>query len=153
MNRIRPLVLAREWKAEPRKVIELCLEAARVGLLGMRWDLICPRCRGGEGAIPDLETLPEGVHCPSCNIDYQRDFSANVELSFHPAPAIRPINPDENFCLMSPAHTPHVLLQKYWTPAKARRSKSISCRAPMAFVRSSPAPSWKSIMTAAAFPK
>ena len=97
MGRIRPLELAQHWEAEPRKTIELYLEAVRVGLLGMRWDLIYPRCRGGEGAIPDLQSLPEGVHCPSCNIDYQRDFLANVELSFHPAPAIRPINPDENF--------------------------------------------------------
>lgn len=36
MNYIRPLVLAAELSAEPRKVIELCLEATRVGLLGMR---------------------------------------------------------------------------------------------------------------------
>ena len=118
MNCIRPLELARKWDAEPRKTIELCLEAVRVGLLGMRWDLICPRCRGGEGVIPDLAALPEGIHCPSCNIDYQRDFSANVELSFHPAPAIRPINRDEKFCLMSPAHTPHVLLQKILEPGE-----------------------------------
>ena len=97
MHHIRLLVLAEQWGAEPRKVIELCLEALRVGLLGMRWDLICPRCRGGEGALPDLESLPDGVHCPSCNIDYQRNFSANVELSFHPSPAIRAINSDETF--------------------------------------------------------
>ncbi|MFP6688482.1 MAG: DUF5939 domain-containing protein [Alphaproteobacteria bacterium] len=97
MNRIRPLELAQKWDAEPRKTIELCLEAVRVGILGMRWDLICPRCRGGEGALPDLAALPERIHCPSCKIDYQRDFSANVELSFHPAPAIRPINRDEIF--------------------------------------------------------
>ncbi len=119
MNGIRPLVLARKWDAEPRKVIELCLEAARVGLLGMRWDLICPRCRGGEGALAELESLPDGIHCPSCNIDYQRNFSANVELSFHPTPAIREVNPEVNFCLMSPSHTPHVLLQKILQPGES----------------------------------
>jgi class 3 adenylate cyclase len=119
MHCIRPLELARTWDAAPRKTIELCLEAVRVGLLGMRWDLICPRCRGGEGAIPNLDSLPEGVHCPSCNIDYQRNFSANVELSFHPAAAIRPVDWDEKFCLMSPAHTPHVLLQKILQPGES----------------------------------
>ena len=119
MNCIRPLELARKWDAEPRKTIELCLEAVRVGILGMRWDLIYPCCRGGEGAIPNLASLPEGIHCPSCNIDYQRDFSANVELSFHPAEAIRPVNWDENFCLMNPSHTPHVLLQKILDPSES----------------------------------
>ena len=119
MHHIRPLVLAEQWGAEPRKVIELCLEAVRVGLLGMRWDLICPRCRGGEGALPDLESLPDGVHCPSCNIDYQRNFSANVELSFHPSPAIRAINSDETFCLMGPGNTPHVILQKILKPGES----------------------------------
>ena len=60
MNRIRPLELAQKWDTEPRKTIELCLETVRVGILGMRWNLICPRCRSGEGALPDLAALPEG---------------------------------------------------------------------------------------------
>ena len=39
------LKLARDWQASPRKVIETCLQAVKSGLLELRWDLLCPRCR------------------------------------------------------------------------------------------------------------
>lgn len=138
MHHIRLLVLAEQWGAEPRKVIELCLEALRVGLLGMRWDLICPRCRGGEGALPDLESLPDGVHCPSCNIDYQRNFSANVELSFHPSPAIRAINSDEAFCLVAREIRRMSFCRKSLSLAKAPSLRSISRPAPTICARLNP---------------
>ncbi len=46
--------------------------------------------RQGEHAACSRE-LPRGAHCPSCNIDYDRDFEKNVELSFAPAPTVRPL--------------------------------------------------------------
>ena len=42
---IRPLKLAHEWDRPAVQVIELCLQAVRAGLLELRWDLLCPRCR------------------------------------------------------------------------------------------------------------
>ena len=49
----------------------------------------CPRCRGAKSKVEQLHELPEGAHCASCNIDYQRDFTRNVELTFHPEPWLR----------------------------------------------------------------
>src|SRR3546814_1571272 len=49
--------------------------------------------------------------CPTCNIDYERDFSRNVELSFLPAPAVRPLGSGEH-CLFGPMSTPHIWLQR-----------------------------------------
>ncbi len=51
----------------------------------MGWDLLCPRCRGAKSRVATLHDLPEGAHCSSCNIDYQRNFTSNVELTFRPA--------------------------------------------------------------------
>ena len=62
-----------------------------------------------EGQFLGAE-LPRGAHCPSCNIDYDRDFEKNVELSFAPAPAVRPIMAG-GFCLSGPMATPHVAVQ------------------------------------------
>ncbi len=50
----------------------------------MKWDLLCPNCRGPKVSVGLLSELPRGAHCPSCNIDYERDFERNVELSFAP---------------------------------------------------------------------
>ena len=46
----------------------------------------------------------------SCNIDYQRDFTRNVELTFHPERWLRPL-PKGELCLLGQGSTPHVRFQ------------------------------------------
>src|SRR5262249_20725527 len=60
-----------------------------------------------------------GAHCPSCNIDYDRDFERNIELSYAPAPAIRPLA-EGGFCLSGPMATPHVLVQQLLASGEKR---------------------------------
>jgi class 3 adenylate cyclase len=104
---IRPLQLARVWGRPEREAIELCLQAVREGLLALRWSLLCPRCRIAKATVGSLDRLPRGAHCSTCNIDYEREFSRNVEASFTPAAAIRPIT-DGAYCLFGPMSTPHI---------------------------------------------
>ena len=106
-ERIRPLPLARRWGVPERHVIEACLEATRLGMLELRWDLLCPRCRGAKVTAATLDQIPQGAHCGTCNIDYARNFSRNVELVLRPSPSIRPIDSGE-FCLLGPMSTPHI---------------------------------------------
>ncbi|MGI9302482.1 MAG: adenylate/guanylate cyclase domain-containing protein [Gammaproteobacteria bacterium] len=119
---IRPLKLARLWQAPPRQAVELCLEAARQGLLGLRWDLLCPRCQVGKSSVLALDQLPEGAHCSSCNIDYARDYTDNIELAFYPASAIRPLESGE-YCLFGPMSTPHIKVQLTLAPGEHRTLK------------------------------
>jgi class 3 adenylate cyclase len=116
---VRPLQLAREWRRPALDAIELCLQAVRAGLLELRWDLLCPRCRVAKAWSGGLDRLPEGAHCPSCNIDYGRDFSKNVEASFRPAEAIRKLESGE-YCLWGPMSTPHIKLQIALEPGETR---------------------------------
>ena len=85
----------------------------------MKWGLLCPNCRGAKISVAALSELPRGAHCPSCNIDYDRDFEKNVELSFAPAPAVRPLS-DGGFCLSGPMGTPHVAVQVLLDPGERR---------------------------------
>jgi class 3 adenylate cyclase len=117
--RVRPLELARLWKVPPRHTIELCLQAVRSGLMALRWDLLCPRCRVAKGWSGGLDQLPQGAHCGSCNIDYERDFSRNVEASFHPAPAVRNLESGE-YCMWGPMSVPHVKAQILLQPGETR---------------------------------
>ena len=119
LSQIRPLRLARHWGVAARPAIELCLEAARAGLLTLRWDLLCPRCRIPKATVGSLDQLPTGAHCDTCNIDYGRDFSRNVELSFRPAPALRPIAFGE-YCLFGPMSTPHIHVHLTLAPGESR---------------------------------
>ena len=107
---MRPLKLARLWGVPDRHAIEVCLEAVVQGLLRLRLDLLCPRCQVGKETAPTLDELPTGAHCPSCNIDYGREYTKNVELAFHPAHAVRPLEGGE-YCLWGPMSTPHIKLQ------------------------------------------
>ena len=116
---IRPLKLARLWDVPERFAIEVCLQATKQGLLGLRWDLLCPRCQIGKESVLALDQLPAGAHCPSCNIDYGRNYTKNIELAFHPSRSIRPIDGRE-YCLFGPMSTPHVKLQLTVPPGESR---------------------------------
>jgi len=124
LMRLRPKALASAWGVQERDVIELALAAVREGLLDLRWDLLCPRCRGAKATAGSLDRLPTGAHCPSCNIDYGRDFARNVELTFHPAAAIRPIAGGE-YCLSGPGGTPHVKVQQILAPGEVREVEAM----------------------------
>lgn len=117
---VRPLQLARRWGANERHAIELCLQAVKAGLLELRWDLLCPRCRVGKASAGGLDRLPEGAHCTTCNIDYDREFSRNVEATFRPAPAVRPMLSGE-YCLFGPMSTPHIKVHVTVAADQSRR--------------------------------
>ncbi|MCA0303109.1 MAG: DUF5939 domain-containing protein [Proteobacteria bacterium] len=120
LSPLRPKVLARRLGVAPRVAVEACLAATRAGLLTMKWDLLCPNCRGPKLGVAALSELPTGAHCPSCNIDYDRDFERNVELTFAPSPSVRPLATGA-FCLSGPMATPHVAVQVLLAPGETRR--------------------------------
>lgn len=119
LTRLRPKLLAGELDVPPRAATEACLTGVKAGLLGMKWDLLCPNCRGAKVSVPTLADLPHGAHCSSCNIDYDRDFERNVELTFAPAPAVRPLR-EGAFCLSGPMSTEHVAVQVLLGPGERR---------------------------------
>jgi class 3 adenylate cyclase len=124
LRAMRPLALARSWHADPQDTVELFLAAQRLGILVMGWDLLCPRCRGAKSSVRHLHELPQGAHCSSCNIDYSRDFTRNVELTFHPEPWLRPL-PKGELCLLGQGTTPHVRFQAEVAP-HTRKSFPVS---------------------------
>jgi class 3 adenylate cyclase len=107
---LRPLALARAWETNPQDTVELFLAAQRRGILAMGWELLCPRCRGAKSHVEHLHDLPTGAHCSSCNINYDRDFTRNVELTFHPEPWLRPL-PEGELCMLGQSTTPHIKFQ------------------------------------------
>jgi len=110
LRSIRPMALAKLWSAPSEHSVELFLAAARKGVVAMGWELLCPRCRGAKSRVRRLQDLAKGAHCSSCNIDYERNFSRNVELTFHPAPWIRPL-PDGEMCLLGQGSARHIKFQ------------------------------------------
>ena len=108
--RIRPLLVAAHYHISENELIEFFLKATRHGLFDMSWDILCPSCRGDKRKVKHLVELSKSAHCDYCDIKYDASFSKNVELTFRPSGKIRKIN-IKNYCINSPANTPHVYAQ------------------------------------------
>jgi class 3 adenylate cyclase len=110
VHAIRPFALARQWGEERHEVLQLCLRAARAGVLDMSWDLLCPNCRGASEQWTRLDQVKQEAHCDSCQITYDANFDRVVEVTFRPNSAYRHVDVGR-FCTGGPMNTPHVVLQ------------------------------------------
>jgi len=110
VTRIRPLDLALEWQVDGRELLAVCLSAVVVGLLELRWDLVCPSCRTATDRQTSLADLPAAAHCQLCDISYEIELDRAIEATFLPAPALRTPEPGP-FCVGGPMRTPHVVAQ------------------------------------------
>ncbi len=117
--KIKPYVLADFWNVPRREVLELCLLATRAGLLELRWNLLCPMCRGSGEALHSLSEIESKMHCGGCQIDFSVNFERLVEVVFSPNPAIRKVE-IRTFCMGSPQHAPHIVLQQLIQAGESR---------------------------------
>jgi adenylate cyclase len=108
---LRPYALADRWHAPRRTVLELCLAATRRSLLDLRWDIVCPMCRGANLSVPQLNDIHEQAYCPSCRMDFHVNFDHAVEVTFRPNAARRPIEVG-TYCVGGPQLTPHIIAQQ-----------------------------------------
>jgi hypothetical protein len=76
--------------------------------------------------VKHLHELPQRAHCSSCDVDYGRDFTRNVELTFHPEPWLRPL-PEGELCMLRQGTTPHVKFQAE-VASRTRKSFAIALR-------------------------
>lgn len=120
LSRLRPYQFADLWSVPRKQVLELFLEATRIGLLDFQWELLCPMCRGAEDRVSaHLSDVHTEAHCFTCNINFSANFENAVELTFTPNPAIRDM-PRIEFCVAGPEVTPHIVVQQILPPAAQR---------------------------------
>jgi eukaryotic-like serine/threonine-protein kinase len=115
--RIRPLELAAKFGVPEDAMIDACLHAAKLGVLGMVWDVICPSCRIPSTVVESLAKIEEHARCKTCMIGFDVDFSRAIELAFRAAPEVRGVE-TRTFCIGGPAHFPHVAAQVRLAPAE-----------------------------------
>jgi class 3 adenylate cyclase len=120
LARMRPYALADVWGVGRRDALELFLRATRAGLLDLRWELLCPLCRGAAHSAETLRDVRADQHCDSCQIDFNVNFDRSVEVVFRPNASMRPIAA-RDFCVGGPQVTPHVVVQLS-VPAGERRT-------------------------------
>lgn len=119
LARMGPYALADDWGESRRAVLEACLRATRGGLLDLRWDLLCPLCRGPQESETSLSEISSKVHCETCRIDFTVNFDRFVEITFRPNASVRSVEV-KDYCMGSPQKTPHVVAQQLLAPQTSR---------------------------------
>ena len=120
LERLRPYHLATLWGLTGRETLEFCLRLNRAGLFDLRWELLCPMCRGAQETHANLAEVHAHAHCNSCHIDFTVDFDHQVEVIFRPNPAIRRLPAQQLYCLAGPQLKPHLLLNEALAPGESR---------------------------------
>jgi class 3 adenylate cyclase len=120
--KIRPYRLAKELNWNADETLKVLLRATNAGAFTLNWGLLCPGCRGTKLKKQNLSELPEQGHCNTCNIQFDPDFSKNIELSFKVAPAICK-TVDVEFCAGGPQNTPHTFAQLRLKPGQKQLEK------------------------------
>lgn len=110
VDRIRPYELADAWGTERRATLGVFLHAVVAGLLELRWDVVCPSCRGASQRASALAEIPPEGHCAMCDLSYDLELDRAVEATFRPSEAVRALD-TRPFCSGGPARTPHVVAQ------------------------------------------
>ncbi|MEW5849072.1 MAG: DUF5939 domain-containing protein [Myxococcota bacterium] len=115
--RVRPLAFAREHSLDPHATLAVCLRASRAGLLELRFDVLCPSCRGVGMRHPRLDQVHEAQHCPACAAGFSLELDRLVEVSFTPPPGLR-TTADTVYCIPGPAGAPHLVAQVALVPGE-----------------------------------
>ncbi|MCK6548658.1 DUF5939 domain-containing protein [Myxococcota bacterium] len=120
LRRMRPRAWARRWSAGVKDTLDVFLAATKAGVLRMRWDVICPHCRGDKQNLSSLGDVRDHAFCSACNIDFDVDLDRSLEPVFAPHPRVREID-EARYCLGGPGTTPHVVAQTFLTPGQQDR--------------------------------
>ena len=103
--RINPVRFAALHNFRADEVVSLFLQARKLGLLAMEWQVVCPGCGEIVEHLASLTSASAHVFCRTCSADRDTDLSDFVEIGFTVSPAIRPsryhdpwsLTPEEHF--------------------------------------------------------
>jgi len=100
LNRINALDFSKKTGLDEEKTISGFLQASKLGLFDLSWNVLCPGCSGVLDAHDTLKSLrPDDYHCGLCACGYECSVDEQVEVAFTVAPRVRRIA----------AHDPHSL--------------------------------------------
>ncbi|KMO29467.1 adenylate/guanylate cyclase domain-containing protein [Methylobacterium aquaticum] len=92
LARINAVHLAAQAGLDEEPVIAALLHGARLGLLELSWNVLCPSCGGVIEAPASLRGVrSSGYHCAFCALDSEPVLDDTVEVTFTVSPRVRRI--------------------------------------------------------------
>lgn len=115
--RIRPLEVADRLGLPGEAFAIACLHLAKMGVLVLLWDVLCPSCQIPSSLTDALQSVKGHSECATCNLKFSLDFGKSVEMIFRASPSIRAVE-TQTFCVGGPGHFPHVVAQLRLAPGE-----------------------------------
>lgn len=109
--RIAPKLTARATGSSWQDVLREALSPAMQGRLSLRFDAVCPHCRGAKKSVPRLTDLPERLACESCEIDFVIGTQESIEVSLRDN-TLTPEQAGVDFCSADVTHKPTIAYQR-----------------------------------------
>jgi hypothetical protein len=119
LTHIRPLEFAHTRALDGHGTLRAFLHAVLLGVVELRWALVCPSCRTASDEVASLASIGEESHCHFCDLSFGIELDRAVEATFVPHPSVRAVR-NAVFCIGGPARTPHVVAQAIVEPGRAR---------------------------------
>lgn len=119
LKTIHPYRLAEYWGEKKYSVLNVFLNAAKLGLLDFRWDVFCPSCKNTKQSFRRMRDIHSDLYCDECDCKYSIDFNENLHLVFNPNPLVRTIS-KHSYCFGGPQITPQRVTQHFLKPGQER---------------------------------
>jgi len=116
---IHPYKLAEYWGEKKYSVLNVFLNAAKLGLLDFRWDVFCSNCKSTRHSFHQMKDIHSELYCEDCDSRYTIDFNENLHLVFNPNPLIRKV-PNNTYCFGGPQNNPQRVTQHYLKPKQEK---------------------------------
>lgn len=107
--RINPYEVAADTDQPVGDIISIALNGVAHGLFDMRWQVHCPHCNMVADEHENFFELTGTSHCQMCDVDFDADFLARVEVTFSLNPGIETLDLP-GFCLPPQTLTPKINL-------------------------------------------
>lgn len=119
VERMRLREIARRLGVTPEATLSAGAELTKLGVLKLRWDVLCPHCRGSRLSVEAIDTIPQQFSCAVCDIDFSTRSEERIEIVFSPAKFIR--DPAVKlYCAADVFSKSHIVLQAHIPKATKR---------------------------------
>lgn len=100
--------LAERFNFDQDKLLSSFLEAAKLGIYELNWDVICPHCKGQRSRTQSLAEILVEDECAPCKLKFKVDSLNKIDVNFSVNPKYREVK-EISFCAAEPAKKPHIL--------------------------------------------
>ena len=87
--RINPVRFAQQHGSATAAIVDMFLQARKLGLLTMEWQYICPGCGEIVERLASLTSATAHTFCQVCSMDRDADLSDFIEITFSVSPEVR----------------------------------------------------------------